>query len=208
MLFPAIDCMLGGGRQGARIAARPLTDIELRLAARISGLFLRQLRAAWHDVVEFEPSVERVACSPHVSGIAQAGDAVIWTRFDVEFGPARGTLNLAIPIDSVQSLLARLASEPTAGPAVPPQPNPASDGNGATVELVACLARLRVSADDVRQLAVGDVITTEQRVDAPIEVLRDGKVQFRARAGAAAGHKAIEIDQVVCLPPDAAPRRP
>src|SRR5258707_15361637 len=40
ILYPIIDRLLGGGRDPAPIARRPLTGIELRLVPRITNLFL------------------------------------------------------------------------------------------------------------------------------------------------------------------------
>src|SRR5947209_17369610 len=57
ILYPIIDRLLGGGRDPAPIARRPLTEIELRLVARITNLFLEQLRAAWANVIELQLSV-------------------------------------------------------------------------------------------------------------------------------------------------------
>ena len=39
ILYPIIDRLLGGGREGGPLARRPLTEIELRLVSRITSLF-------------------------------------------------------------------------------------------------------------------------------------------------------------------------
>src|SRR5688500_4715584 len=51
ILYPIIDRLLGGGREGGGIARRPLTEIEMRLVTRITGLFLKELRRAWENVL-------------------------------------------------------------------------------------------------------------------------------------------------------------
>ncbi|MEX0676482.1 MAG: flagellar motor switch protein FliM [Pirellulales bacterium] len=206
ILYPAIDCMLGGGREPAAIAARPLTDIELRLAARVTSLFVRELGAAWRPAVELDLSVKRVASSPHASGFAPAGAAVIWIRFEIEFPGARGMLNLGIPAQSLAAVAEQLTGE-TAKSRKSPGADPSAKAASpeATVELVACLAHSRINPDEARRLAVGDVITTEQKVDEPIAVWQDGVVSFHARVGAREGHKALEIDKRVPGPQDPAP---
>lgn len=210
ILYPAIDCMLGGGRKPAAVAARPPTDIELRLAARVTNLFVRELRAAWQPVVELDLSVTRVATSPHTSGIVKPAEAVIWIRFEIELSGARGTLNLGIPAQSLGDVAERLTGEPGKNRSLPRPPDPSAATAGlapeeAAVELVACLAQSKIAPDEVRNLSVGDVITTEQKVDAPIAVLRDGVIHFRARVGAREGHKALEIEEVMSESRDAAP---
>ncbi len=51
ILYPIIDRLLGGGREGGALARRPLTEIELRLVSRITDLFLNELHHAWEIVI-------------------------------------------------------------------------------------------------------------------------------------------------------------
>src|SRR5512145_303583 len=51
ILYPIIDRLLGGGKDAGPISRRPLTEIELRLVSRITGLFLQELRHAWEGVL-------------------------------------------------------------------------------------------------------------------------------------------------------------
>ena len=44
ILYPIIDRLLGGGKDAGPISRRPLTEIELRLVGRITGLFLQELK--------------------------------------------------------------------------------------------------------------------------------------------------------------------
>src|SRR5712671_5725186 len=40
ILYPIIDRLLGGGKDSGPVSRRPLTEIELRLVGRLTGLFL------------------------------------------------------------------------------------------------------------------------------------------------------------------------
>lgn len=195
ILFPMIDYMLGGRRAGETIAARPLTDIERRLAARVTGLFVIRLAEAWKEVADFELAFERVECNPVRAAAMKADEALIWLRFELAAGPARGTLNLAIPAGAATALAPQ--------PAEPENPDPEPAPPPATVELVARLAPSKVTALDAAELRAGDMITTEQRIDAPIAVLQDGEVRFHARVGVVGKHKAVQIEKVVPRPGDA-----
>src|SRR6187549_710564 len=60
ILYPIIDRLLGGGKDAGPISRRPLTEIELRLVSRITGLFLQELKHAWEGVLTLKLSVDRV----------------------------------------------------------------------------------------------------------------------------------------------------
>jgi flagellar motor switch protein FliM len=201
ILFPVLDGMLGGGA-GDPVAPRPLTEIELRLAARVSGSFLNCLREAWKDAVELGTAVERVESHPRRSSAMKPDEAVISSRFALSLGRASGALYLAIPLAVVVLIEPKLTGRPRgACEAPPPEQVPPPAG----VELVARLAQSKIAALDAAALCAGDVIATEQPTGAPIAVVQDGTVRFQARAGVVDGRKAIEIQEVVDKPAGAGP---
>src|SRR4029078_5674087 len=59
ILYPIIGRLLGGGRDSGPVSRRPLTEIELRLVSRITGLFLKELQHAWEGVLSLKLAVER-----------------------------------------------------------------------------------------------------------------------------------------------------
>ena len=50
---------VGRGPRGRTAGPRPLTEIELRLVSRITGLFLDELRHAWENVLELKLELSR-----------------------------------------------------------------------------------------------------------------------------------------------------
>jgi flagellar motor switch protein FliM len=64
---------------------------------------------------------------------------------------------------------------------------------GAVVQVVATLARSRITTADLLGLRVGDIVTTEKDVREPLELAVEGVTKFRAWPGALKGQKAIQI---------------
>jgi flagellar motor switch protein FliM len=193
ILFPAIDCMLGGSGAKTPISARPLTEIERRLAARFTGLFVECLSAAC-EPSHLHLSVERTAASSDLAGLLKPEDVVIWVRFEIELAAGRGALHLVIPAQSLSAAAEKLVPARSEDGA-PTAPSPAADG--ATVEIAALLAQAAISQAESHTLAVGDVITTDQKIDAPIAVYENGVPRFRARVGALDGRKALKIEEKI-----------
>ncbi len=63
--------------------------------------------------------------------------------------------------------------------------------------VVAHLAETKISAADLATLEVGDIITTEHKIDEPMIVRIDGAPHFLARSGVCNGRKAIRIERPI-----------
>ena len=86
ILYPIIDRLLGGGRDPTPLARRPLTEIELRLVARITSLFLEEFRRAWDNVLELKLAVERVESNPQLVQIVPPNEVVVLISFEIAHG--------------------------------------------------------------------------------------------------------------------------
>ncbi len=206
ILYPIIDRMLGGGRESGATARRPLTDIELRLVARITNIFLEELRRAWENVLELKLSVMRVESNPHLVQIVPPNEVVVLISFELTLADVRGMVNLCIPYNSIERISGQLSANTwssyarqTATPETIQQLT--SSLSGSVAELVVDLAETTITTRELITLRVGDVITTSKDVRSPLVVQLQGVPKFRARPGQFRGHKAISIDEVV-PPPD------
>ncbi|HTQ38327.1 MAG TPA: FliM/FliN family flagellar motor switch protein [Pirellulales bacterium] len=201
ILFPMIDRMLGGGREPTPLIRRPLTEIELRLAGRITGLFLDDFRRAWTSLIELRMAVERVESNPRLASMASPNEAVVRFGFEITLGDSRGMMSLCMPLSAIERIGQQLSSNPWMASnhgAVPDSIDYSNQGpRGELVQLVAQLADSKINAGDLIGLRVGDIITTEHSVNAPIVISVDGAPTYHARLGAFQGRKAIRIDEAL-----------
>jgi flagellar motor switch protein FliM len=208
ILYPIIDRLLGGGREGGAIARRPLTDIELRLVSRITTLFLEQLRRAWENVLELNLEVLRVESNPQLVQIVPPNEVVVLISFELALRDVRGMVNLCIPYNSIERIGTKLSSNSwiTYGrrQATPESIEQISQMvRGSLVEMQVRLARTQLGTGELFSLRVGDIITTEKDVHSPLLVSVEGIPKFRAQAGAFKGHKAVRITDVIHNPAEA-----
>jgi flagellar motor switch protein FliM len=214
IVYPIIDRLLGGGRESAPLARRPLTAIELRLVSRITTLFLQELKRAWANVLDLDLSVERVESNPQLVQIVPPNEVVVLISFELTLGDLRGMMNLCIPFNSLERIGNKLASNSwiSYGRRMASEESSrqiSSNLKGSLVELVVHLADTNITTGDLIGLRVGDVITTEKDIHSPIAVSVEGVVKYHAKPGAFKGRKAIEIaDTVVVEPPKVEPRKP
>jgi flagellar motor switch protein FliM len=201
ILYPIIDRLLGGGKDGGPITRRPLTEIELRLVSRITKLFLQELKHAWENVLALTLSVERVESNPQLVQIVPPNEVVILVSFEVAMGELRGMINLCIPFNSIERVSSKLAANSWASynrSGATPQWR-AQIGNRlqrSLVDVVVTVAETHLTTGDLIGLRVGDIITTDKDIRAPLDVAVQGVNKYLASAGSLKGKKAFRVEAV------------
>ena len=202
ILYPIIDRLLGGGREGGPLARRPLTDIELRLVSRITGLFLEELRHAWENVLELKLRVVQVESNPQLVQIVPPNEVVVVISFELAIGDLRGMMNLCIPYNSIERIGGKLSANSwiSYGRRQPSQESIVQISHTLTSSLVSLevrLARTKIGTGELVGLRVGDIITTQKDIHQPVMVLVENVPKFRAHLGALKGNKAVRIESVI-----------
>ncbi len=202
LLYPIIDRMLGGSVSSDSALKRPLSEIELRLANRVTNVVLRELQNAWSNVVNLHIEVERVESNPQLVQIVPPNEVVIMVSFEMVMGALRGMTNLCIPFNTIERVGSKLTSNSWIGYASSRRSEASKKQiseqlDGAVAEITATLANSTIKMKDLFGLQVGDIISTEKDIHAPIEVEVSNVVKFLASVGSFKGRKAIKIEE--CL---------
>jgi len=208
ILYPIIDRLLGGGREGGPLARRPLTEIELRLVSRITKLFLEELHHAWENVLDLTLEVVQVESNPQLVQIVPPNEVVVLISFELTIGDIRGMMNLCIPYNSIERIGGKLSADSWSAygrrQATPETINAISRSICTSlVELNVRLAQTRIGTGDLIGLRVGDIITTDKDVRSPLIISVEGLPKFKASPGAFRGHKAVAIEAVIKDPVEA-----
>ncbi len=198
ILFPIIDRLLGGSTSSSSLARRPLTEIELRLVARITDLFLDEMQHAWENVLMLELSVERVESNPQLVQIIPANEVVVLISFELTIGEVRGMVNLCIPYNSIERISNKLSANSWVSYSKRPPTAESIQLLGsriaeAPVEVVVELAETKITSADLLGLRVGDIIASEKDVHQPLVVFVEGRPKFYAKPGQYKGRKAIQV---------------
>lgn len=208
ILYPIIDRMLGGGKEGGATHRRPLTEIERRLVGRITHLFLDQLKQAWSNVVEMQFQVVRIETNPQLAQIVPPNEVVVLVSFELTLGDLRGMMNLCIPYNSIERISGKLTTNSWAGytrhQATPETIQQISRRlDRALVQMVVELQPTTLRARDLVNLRIGDIVTTTHDVKQPLTVTVEGAPKFKAKIGALKGQKAIQVVDHVLAEPNA-----
>jgi len=199
ILYPIIDRLLGGGREAGPMARRPLTEIELRLVARITGLFLDELRRAWENIVALDLGVVRVESNPQLIQIVPPNEVVVLISFELTLGDVRGMMNLCIPFNAIERISGNLSSNSWVSygrrESTPETIALIGQGlKGSLVEVVVRLAETKITASDLIGLRVNDIITTEKDIHSPLVVTVEGVPKFHCSPGLFKAQKAFRVE--------------
>ncbi len=188
IIMVIIDRLLGG--TGVAVPSpRELTPIEMSVLRSVVRMTLQEMRLAWEGTVpgiHFEP--ESHDFNPEFLRISAPESSVLSVTFDWRIGETAGVINLCYPFSLIKPVLSKLSSESVVSKSVK-EPTEAEKKKMLRsvgyipMNVRAVLGRSILSADQVANLAVGDVLCIENRFDNPIQIVIEGKTCYRAELG-------------------------
>lgn len=207
IIYPMIDRLLGGGREGTLVTRRPLTDIEQRLVLRITKLFLQELKHAWENVMDLDFEVIQTESNPQLIQIVPPNEVVVLLCFEVALTEVRGTINLCIPYNSFERIAGKLNTNAwttyNKKQATPQSIKKISKSiRNVHVPLKVKLADAKIKMHELLQLRVGDIICTQKNVNTPLLISVKGIPKYWGRPGTYKGYTAVQIDETIDDPTD------
>ncbi|MCC6951756.1 MAG: flagellar motor switch protein FliM [Phycisphaerales bacterium] len=198
IIYPIIDRLLGGNSQELFIPQRPLTLIETRLITNVTKRGLTALAEAWTGLGTFQFAINASESNPQLVQIVPPNEVVVVIGFELRLGNRAGTMNLCIPFNVIEPFMERLSSQ-TWFAAAKQQAAPDVERrisrtlSAAPVEITGTLEMTTITIQELLQLAVGDVITTDHPVSRPILVHVEGERKYSGQLGQYRGNKALRI---------------
>ncbi|MEW6595617.1 MAG: flagellar motor switch protein FliM [Thermodesulfobacteriota bacterium] len=201
LVFTFVENFLGGtGARNIRIEGRDFTAIEQRLIRRVVNILLNDLEKAWYSLQPLKVQYVRSEINPQFAKICQPEDVVIINRYDVDMDRAVGSITTCIPLANLESVKAKLLttfqreqSEEDLSIRRTIQENV----KNLEMELRVELGRTLIPAGDVMELAVGDIIQLERRVDELLPVFVAGVRKYMGTPGVHRGNNALLIKKKV-----------
>jgi flagellar motor switch protein FliM len=196
LVFPMIDMILGGpGRPMAD--NRNLTEIELNIIEGVVKLAMRDLREAWHPIMELEFFLEGKGTKAQMFQIVSPAETVIAVNMELKIGDNSGTINLCIPSRILKLLRTKFDQQWNA------RRQKSSGGNDTeriwelmkpvSVPLNGEIRSSKLTVDDLLKISVGDVIELNARITDPVLLCVGGIAKFAGRIVQRRGKKAFEV---------------
>ena len=191
---------LMGGPGAADIPSRELTEIEVALLGQITHLLTEAWCAHWKIGKELKSSLIGNENDPRFLQTSPPDSTMLVAAFDARIGDAAGKIRIALPFSTVEPILQIIRAElkppvetplPTAAPAKPAAWNPALDH--VAIPVTAELPGPQITARELQQLKVGDVLPISADAASLVQVKLGGVPRFNARLGTRDQHWAVEV---------------
>ncbi|MDR0354760.1 MAG: flagellar motor switch protein FliM [Deltaproteobacteria bacterium] len=204
LVFNLVDSFFGGsGRGYIKVEGRDFTPIESRLIVKVIKMALEDLERAWNPVHPLTLSYVRGETNPQFASVVAPTEVVLVVKFEVELEQTVGTLIICLPYSTIEPIRSKLYA------------GFQSDQlevdtawinrfiervREAEVNMKVELGRSMITAEELMNLAEGDVIMLNHDVKEPLDVNVEGVPKFKVFIGTSRGQKAVRIES------DIAPR--
>jgi flagellar motor switch protein FliM len=174
----------GDGRFPVAIADREFSSFQQRTMRRVVERALEHFALAWQPIEVLSPEIVRHEINPQFAGIANSGEWIIVSTFDVKVGNGGGKLTICIPYAMLEPLHDRLMTG-AVKQAVDHDlrwSEALMTGVGqATMTLSVELAKIELTVRDLLALRPGSVLEIERPEEVAVEA--NGLPLFRGRWG-------------------------
>jgi flagellar motor switch protein FliM len=197
LVFNLVDNFFGGsGHTFMKIEGRDFTAIENKLINKVVMMALEDLEKAWNPVHALKLTYVRSETNPQFASVVAPTEVVIVIKFEVELEQAVGTLVICLPYSTVEPIRSKLYAGFQSDQLEVDHEwinRFIEQVREATVEVAVDLGHSTITAGDLINLKIGDVIMLNQDVSQPLNCTVEGVPKFKGYPGVFRGNKAIQV---------------
>jgi len=201
LVFAFVECFLGGSaRTRFKIEGRDFTSIERRLIQKVVIMAFQDLEKAWAPVHPVKMNLVRVEINPMFVGVATPNDIMVISKFQIEMEQTEGFITVCLPYATIEPIKGKLYSGF--------QSEQLEQDNrwisriqdqlrDMEVEVVVELASTKMRAEEILDLAAGDIILFNKRVNDSLLGKVEGIPKFLGHAGQIHNAKAFKVQRML-----------
>nr|WP_246386522.1 flagellar motor switch protein FliM [Litorivivens lipolytica] len=202
LVFDIVNRYFGGGNslRKTRLSEK-FSSTEMKLSELLVEDMVTELAPAWQPLLDIAPTISGWEFDPRSVDALDEKEALIATRFKVNFDNGEGGIWVVVPWHGLEPLRGQLkTADNLALPNTDPnwQPKFVEGLEEASVELVAVLSEQKIKLKHAMQLKKGDVIAINDPKEVDIKV---GCVRLmRAHFGTHEGNMAAQVLEILRSP--------
>ncbi len=197
LAFAFIDRMFGGGEKTLEIE-RELTGIEKAVMTKIVRRLYGDLEKAWQNIVPLKIEANSFETNPQFIQIIPAGETVIVISLQLKLFKTTGLLTICYPYVSLEPVLTKLSAQNWIDATKKKNIEETVVHNRENLQPVEVpvtltLATTSLKMRDFLNLQLGNVITTETKIDAPAIMSVGERKKYLCRPGLFGKRRAGQI---------------
>jgi len=197
LVFSIVESLFGGNGQGKlKLDGREFTSIESRLIGKVVLMALDTLKEAWAPIHPIDFVYVRSEFNPLAVAICPPTDVVIIVTIEVELEQESATVTLCIPYSTIEPLRQKLVTgfqstrlEMDSTYKSRMQSSLLETKSELSVEL----AKGNITAEQVLNLKVGDVLSLETNPSEESIIKIEGTPKFYGYVGSYRGNRAVKV---------------
>ena len=200
LTFSFIDRMFGGNGKILE-TERELTPIERSVMGRLSQRLYRDLERAWENIVQISVDQKSFETNPQFIQIVPPGETVVVVSFQVKLFQSTGLLTICYPYVALEPIITKLSAQNWID-ATKKKPEAYDRDINLTnlksvgVDMSAVLLKTSIKMREFLKLEVGDVIPSEKKINAPVDLFLNRRCKYRARPGLSGKKRAVQVMEV------------
>jgi flagellar motor switch protein FliM len=199
LVFPILEMLLGGTGKSSPPIQRDITEIEQKLLDGLLRIILRDLQEAWKGVTEIAFTIESMETEPQLLRVLAPNEAVVSIGIEVHIADTVGMMNIAMPSIVVKMMRHKFDQQWSM------RKSKASEAEQsrflrllqeASLTIEARLTGVDISVRNLLQLQEGHLLTFDRSIGSPIELLVNGRQQYRGQVVSTGKKRALLVEQV------------
>jgi flagellar motor switch protein FliM len=201
LVFNLVDNFFGGsGHSFIKIEGRDFTAIENRLINKVILMAMDDLEKAWNPVHPLKLTYVRSETNPQFASVVAPTEVVIVIKFEIELEQAVGTLVICLPYSTIEPIRSKLYAGFQSDQLEVDHEwiNRFIDQvREASVMITVELGKASLTAGELMNLKVGEVLPLDQDVSQSLTVKVEGVPKFNGFPGVSRGNKALQISSKI-----------
>lgn len=199
LAFLMVDNMFGGdGRFHTRVEGREFTQTEQRIIRRVLDIIFETYEKSWEPVYPVEFEFIRSEMNTQFANIATPNEVIVAITFNLELGEVGGEMHFCFPYSMLEPIKDMLTSS-MQGEVLGVDKRwvrlMTQQIQAAEVEIVADLAKQKLTLHEVLDLKVGDVIPLP--ISEEVDAVVDNIPVMRCKYGLFNGQYALRVQKLL-----------
>ncbi len=187
LTYAFVERMFGGSGK-VLDTGREMTGIEKSLMNRIVSVVYKELAAAWAHICPINIEQASLETNPQFVQIVPPGETVIVISFQLKLFQTTGLMTLCYPYMALESIIGKLSAQNWIDATKRKSAEKDTEINLGNLQdlnlpVSAVLAETKISIRDYMHLEIGDVLTTESKINEEMVINLAGRHKYSARPG-------------------------